>query len=1290
MNYSKIIVLFLTVFCLSSVWGQDKIWFTPNEGQWEAPIKFKTKLVSGEMILEQAGFTYHFHNGSDLYHHEHEGESHKDHEFKGQVIRTKFLGGNVPIIESSIFSNHYNNYFLGNDSSKWKSEIHDVNKISYHEIYEGISMDLYQVGDHLKYDFVIAPHKNPSIIQVEYSGMNRISVDKEGDLIVRSDFGDIIESAPVAYQLIDGEKKEVRCKFVLNNDVMSFDLGKYDESIQLIIDPDLIFSSFTGATADNWGMTATPDTLGNLYAGGIVFSAGYPFITGSYDATFNGGQIDMGISKFNETGTNLLFSTFIGGGRVETPHSLVVNEEDELYIFGTTSSFDFPATAGAYDETYNPSGSITSIGNSITYDGSDLVVVKMSNTGASLLAATYVGGSGIDGISNQTPLRYNYGDDVRGEIIIDGNSDVYVATTTRSNDFPIVGGFDASLGGTQDGVLFKLNSNLTTLLSSTYIGGSDLDASYAVQLDQNGDVLVAGGTVSTDFPGVTGGLNATYQGGLVDGYICKVSGVDFSLLQSTYIGTSSYDQTYFIQLDLDDDVYVYGQSENGYPVSGAVYNNPNSGQFIHKLSNDLTTSIWSTSIGAGSNDIEISPTAFLVSDCYDIYISGWGGITNSSNSLATSSSSNGFPVTPDAYQPSTNGNNFYLAVLDRDAQFLKYGTYFGGVSSSNNHVDGGTSRFDKKGSVYHAVCASCGPTNNGFTSTPGVWSETSNSANCNLAAFKFDLGIVKSSISVPEPFICIPDPIEFTNESENGNAFIWDFGDGNTSTEFSPSHLYADTGTYTVTLITIDTLQCYTTDTSEVEIVVDIFSGAVVVPVETFCPGTPVQFQASGGVEYDWFPAQFLNDASIANPIATVFETTEFSVVVSDTCGTDTLSFILNIFDVTGDATGDTIICLGDSVQIQTVDGSDYIWQPEDMCNDHTVQNPIVFPETTTNFTVELLTLDGCVWNDSVLVEVELDVPQPIVPDILSICEGTSEQVVVGGGDTYLWSPVYEISNINIPDPIISTTVDTSYVIAFGNVCGVVYDTLDVEVIEIQATAWNDTIVCPGEIAVVYASGGTSFQWFNGSGISNPNDSISYVSPDYPTYYGVQVTDQFGCHDTAYVFVDLFPQPFVIASPDYYGFIGDTIPMSAEGNGNGSYVWSPNEFLTCDTCQSTTSFVNESFGYTVYYTDENGCTTNDHLEIYFEGLLYVPNAFTPNGDGFNDMFNAEGGNINEFYLAIFNRWGELIYESEDFESGWDGTYKGLPSPDGVYVWKIIYSDFELNTKQLHGHVVLLR
>src|SRR5665213_1861309 len=251
---------------------------------------------------------------------------------------------------------------------------------------------------------------------------------------------------------------------------------------------------------------------------------------------------------------------------------------------------------------------------------------------------------------------------------------------------------------------------------------------------------------------------------MADGYVSHLNAAGSSLLQSSYIGTSGYDQAYFVQLDQSSNVYLFGQTAGAYPVTGGVYSNPNGGQFIHKLNPTLSATIYSTVFGSGGNTPNISPAAFLVDTCENVYTSGWGGQCIPYGSTGTTF---GMPVTANAFQQTTDGCDFYFFVLKKNAASLWYASFFGGVGGSDEHVDGGTSRFDKRGVIYQSVCAGCGGTNN-FPTTVGAWSQTNNSFNCNNAVIKLDFQLVNLSAvaaAAPSDTICTGSAINFTNTS---------------------------------------------------------------------------------------------------------------------------------------------------------------------------------------------------------------------------------------------------------------------------------------------------------------------------------------------------------------------------------------------------------------------------------------------------------------------------------------------------------------------------------------------
>ena len=307
---------------------------------------------------------------------------------------------------------------------------------------------------------------------------------------------------------------------------------------------------------------------------------------------------------------------------------------------GSTGSSDYPTSNNAYDTSFNNGdffGFINYPANTSSYyleypNGTDIVVTKFSADGSNLLGSTFVGGSKNDGINesganniNGNKLCYFYADEYRGEITLDSFGNCYVASSSSSLDFPLLNPSQTTIGGLQDAVAFKLNSSLTSLLWSTYIGGSDDDAGYSIQLNNQEQALICGGTISNNLFTTSNSLNQNY-GGNIDGFIQKHNTQNGTILASSYIGDSGFNQCYFVQVDIDDNVYLFGLTNSPYSIYPSNVYNSLGAQFIHKLDSNLSTTLVSTSFGNGNLSRNITPSAFLVSDCGLIYISGWGGL----------------------------------------------------------------------------------------------------------------------------------------------------------------------------------------------------------------------------------------------------------------------------------------------------------------------------------------------------------------------------------------------------------------------------------------------------------------------------------------------------------------------------------------------------------------------------------------------------------------------------------------------------------------------------------------
>ena len=887
--------------------------FVQNLGQFEDKVSFQAKLRYGTFFAESDGFTIAMVDPKQ-YDAMHEAKVHGQPfsmVVNASAYKVSFVNVSTAVqIEGVHPFDHYYNYFTHRDPKRWASKIHPCAELLYSGMYPGIDARVFQQKGCLKYEFYVSPHTSATSIVMQYDGVKSINI-RDGNLLVHNHLSQIIELAPFAYQVIEGDTVKVDCHYLLKGNRVSFALGDYDEAFSLVVDPTVVFSSFSGSTADNWGYTATYDSDDHLYGGGIVFGIGYPVTIGAYQVDFcapGAGYVDIGITKFSITGAQLFYSTYLGGTYLDIPHSLHVNDIDELYIFGTTGSPDFPVTPSAFDTSFN-GGPSTTLSTSLNFPlGADIFVAKLSTDGTQLLASTFVGGQASDGLNTAPVLRVNYADDNRGEIIVDENSDVFVVSSTRSDDFPVTANaYCQTLSGQQDVCVFKMNQNLSQMVWGTFLGGNLNDAGYSLALCADKSLYVAGGTHSANFP-VTANAHQMQHLGDGDGFVTHLSANGSQVLHSTYIGTNSYDQCYLVKNDKYDIPYVFGQtSASGNTwVYNAGYYTSGGGQFLAKLNPNLSGLQWSTVFGTGNGGPDISPTALSVDYCNHIYMSGWG-----SSSLNGFGGTAGMPITADAFQTSTDGNDYYFICLDVDANSLVYGSYFGG-SGVREHVDGGTSRFNRKGCIYQAVCAGCGHL------------EGRVKVQHTHMSIKMDFGmpVVVADFTMPH-VLCGPDTLHFVNHSQtigNNTTYSWDFGDGTTSNQPEPSHYYQQSGSYTITLIVHDNSSCNISDTLTRTLQVLTNSTTQLPPVTT-CEG---EFQQIGlppatDVSYHWIVAESMSDPTISNPIVNPDSSMLYMLVAQTGNCSDTLYqwVYVNNFDI---AYSDLNVCCEDSSVVLSVE----------------------------------------------------------------------------------------------------------------------------------------------------------------------------------------------------------------------------------------------------------------------------------------------------------------------------------------------------------------------------------
>ena len=682
----------------------QKLSFVENRGQWDSRCLYRSALQGGNAFFaEKDRFTYVFVDSRALaaFHHTETGNPDEQAPLNAHALRMIFKGANRnAVVSGEDKRNYHHNYMLGNKRGNWQGNVPVFAKIRYENIYEGISINMYEERATLKYDYLVKAGADPYAISIEFEGAEEIQV-KGRDLEVKTAVGSLLESIPYAYQEIEGRRTEVSCTYMFRNDgTIGFSISNYDARYDLVIDPVVMASTYSGGTSSSYGHCATYDRFGNVYSGARCFGVGYPVTTGAFQTTF-GGNVDVAISKLDPAGSALIYATYLGGSAQDLPHSMFVHSNDELYLFGTTKSNNYPTTTGAFQVSANGMD--------------DIIVSRLSSNGSNLLSSTYVGGSANDGYNGTT---LNYADNYRGEIIVNSLGEVFIASVTNSTNFPVTtGAFDVTHNGQQDAVVFKMDASLGSMVWATYLGDSGNDAGFSLRQSGNGDVVVVGYTNGNNFPVTTGALNTTYLGGQSDGFVARFNSNGTSLLNSTFIGSDQRDITFFVDLDASGNVCIFGNTLGSTPISTGVYNVPGSQNFLMKLNASLSAFVWATSIGDGSHG-SFAPAALMIDVCGNVYLSGWGN-------------AGAYPVTGNAVQTTTLNSGFHLMVLDGSATTLLYSGPFG---SGGEHVDGGTSRFDPNGSVYQGVCA-C---NANFPTTSNAFSPTNLASGCDVAVFKID------------------------------------------------------------------------------------------------------------------------------------------------------------------------------------------------------------------------------------------------------------------------------------------------------------------------------------------------------------------------------------------------------------------------------------------------------------------------------------------------------------------------------------------------------------------------
>ena len=679
----------------------SQVFFEENLGQYEAGIHYQTSVPEHLVRFMENGLSIARVREIEVRDESKEPESEKHVNFRwskarspeheGLVWNIHFVNaqeGIQPVGKKALPG--YVNYLIGSDSSSWVSRVPRYRELWYENLYEGIDLRYYGSASHqLKYDFILQPDADVRNIQMEWEGVEQLSLDKNGNLQVETYWGAEVDMAPYAYQMIAGEEVPVEVEYqqLLAGTIGFRILGDYQPEYPLIIDPlTLTWSSFFHAsTSDDYVMSVCRDAMNFVYFTGYTKVLNFPTTSGVFQNTYAGG-IDAYVTKMAADGSSMIYSTYLGGSDWEIAYGIGVNASQEPYVAGFCRSSDFPVSTGSVQPTSN--GGLV-----------EGFLTKLSSDGSSLLYGTYVGGTGRD---------YLY------DLVVKPGGEAYVTGYTLSSDFPATtGAYSGGPQGNGDIFVAKYNATGTIMEYGVLLGGTNYDIANGLAVDDDGEAFIVGNTGSTDFPVTTGVIQntANFGGGInqEDAFIVKLNASGNAVEYATYLGGTSGDAAYSVDVNAAEEAFLTGMTySTDFPTTGGAFQPVTQSPsglgdgFVARINPNGTSLQYSTYLGGSGLDygkairIESSTsTAHIV------------GATQSSD----------FPVTAGA-NAYISQYDIFVSILSADGSSLEHGNLYGG--SYNDYPRGASSIYVENDKITLGITTHSGD----VPMTPGTYQGT--------------------------------------------------------------------------------------------------------------------------------------------------------------------------------------------------------------------------------------------------------------------------------------------------------------------------------------------------------------------------------------------------------------------------------------------------------------------------------------------------------------------------------------------------------------------------------------
>jgi len=637
--------------------------FTQNKGQWPDTIFFKANTGTATMWFSRCRAYYQFTRQKP------HGEGIiQDRVVPDNIetimIKASFVGANpISTAVGQDLMAYKCNFFLGNDPLKWQTDVPNYNSIVFRDIYSGIDLKYYGNRRQMEYDFIVSPWADPSQIAINYEGADSISVNNDGDLVVATDWGKVVEHKPLVYQILENQCVPVECTYsLIGENTFGFEFKNgYNAAFALVIDPVMVFSTYLGTNDYDNSWDIAVDMENNIYVTGCTYSSVFP-TQDPFQSNHGGGVEDAYITKINAEESTLIYSSYFGGDGTDWGNSIALDTAGNIYVTGITGSSNFPCHVPLQSDFGGGS--------------SDAFITKLNSSGDALIFSTYYGGTGNDqGMA----------------LTADKEGNTLVAGHTTSADLFLTNPIQASHGGGSDGFVVKINSDGSDYVYSTYLGGSEWDAAYSIAVDNDNYAHIIGATESsTDFP-LYNAIQISFGGGSHDAFVVEIDANGDDFIYSTYVGGSDEDYGDGIAVDSSGNSYLTGYTySDDYPLMNPYQGTINgSGDiFVTKLGAIGDTILYSTFLG-GSDSGDVccdrdQGREIAVNSKGIAYVTGY-------------TYSHDFPLV-NAVQASYEGGNgdLFVAGLSAAGDNLIFSSYLGG--SGEDWANGIT--VDTKGDIY--------------------------------------------------------------------------------------------------------------------------------------------------------------------------------------------------------------------------------------------------------------------------------------------------------------------------------------------------------------------------------------------------------------------------------------------------------------------------------------------------------------------------------------------------------------------------------------------------------------